>query len=67
MYKLFLKPLLFKLNPEKAHYLTFDLLKFFLGNAFSRFIANTIFGFKHPKLKKQLFGLTFENPIGLAA
>ena len=67
MYKLFLKPLLFKLNPEKAHYLTFDLLKFFLGNAFGRFIANSIFGFRHLKLKKQLFGLTFENPVGLAA
>ena len=67
MYKLFLKPLLFKLDPEKAHYLTFDLLKFFLGNAFGRFMANSIFGFRHLKLKKQLFGLTFENPVGLAA
>lgn len=67
MYKLFLKPLLFKLNPEKAHYLTFDLMKFALGNAFGRFLSNSIFGYKHPKLKKELFGLTFENPVGLAA
>jgi dihydroorotate dehydrogenase len=67
MYKLFLKPLLFKLNPEKAHYLTFDLMKIALGNAFGRFLSNSIFGYKHPKLKKQLFGLTFENPVGLAA
>lgn len=67
MYKLFLKPLLFRLNPEKAHYLTFDLLKFFVGNAFGRFVAKLLFSYQHPQLKKQLFGLTFENPVGLAA
>ncbi len=67
MYKLLLKPLLFRLNPEKAHYLTFDLMKFALGNALGRAIAKSIFGYHHPKLKKQLFGLTFENPVGLAA
>ena len=42
-------------------------MKFALGNAFGRFLSNSIFGYKHPKLKKQLFGLTFENPVGLAA
>lgn len=67
MYKIFLRPFLFKLNPEKAHYLTFDLLKMVLGNAFGRFIATYLFKFNHQKLKKQLFGLTFENPVGLAA
>lgn len=67
MYKLFIKPLVFKINPEKAHYLTFDLIKWFLGNAFGRLITKFMFGYEHPKLKKQLFGLTFENPVGLAA
>ena len=67
MYKLFIKPLLFKLDPEKAHYLTFDLLKLFVGNAFGRFLAKSIFSYHHPKLNKQLFGLNFENPVGLAA
>lgn len=42
-------------------------MKIALGNAFGRFLSNSIFGYKHPKLKKQLFGLTFENPVGLAA
>lgn len=67
MYKQILKPLLFKINPEKAHYLTFDLLKMGLGNGLGRLITSSAFGFKHPKLKKKLFGLTFENPVGLAA
>ena len=67
MYKQLLRPLVFKLNPEKAHYLTFDLMKLALGNAFGRFVSKSILEYKHPKLKKQLFGLTFENPVGLAA
>ncbi|MES2567989.1 MAG: quinone-dependent dihydroorotate dehydrogenase [Bacteroidota bacterium] len=67
MYKEIFKPILFKINPEKAHYLTFDLLKIGLGNSLGRLITSAMFGFKHPKLKKQLFGLTFENPVGLAA
>lgn len=67
MYKLFIKPILFKFNPEKAHYIAFDLLKLFLGNMIGRFIAQAIYTFNHPKLNKQLFGLNFKNPVGLAA
>jgi dihydroorotate dehydrogenase len=67
MYKQLLRPLVFKMNPEKAHYLTFDLMKLALGNAFGRFVSKIALEYKHPKLKKQLFGLTFENPVGLAA
>lgn len=67
MYKSFLKPFLFKRDPEKAHYLTFDLLRFFVGNPISRAITKSIFTINHPSLKKDLFGLSFQNPIGLAA
>jgi dihydroorotate dehydrogenase len=67
IYKLFLRPFLFRISPEKAHYLTFDLLKMAIGHAFGRFFANRLYNFKNQKLKKQLFGLTFENPVGLAA
>ncbi|MDF2448265.1 MAG: dihydroorotate dehydrogenase [Bacteroidota bacterium] len=67
MYKQILKPLLFKINPEKAHYFTLDLLKSGLGNSFSRRLSPLIFNYEHPGLKKELFGLTFKNPVGLAA
>lgn len=67
MYQLFIKPFLFRFNPEKAHYLAFDALKFFLGNSFGRFFAKSLFNYSNPKLQKELFGLTFPNPIGLAA
>ncbi len=67
MYKSFLKPYLFKLDPEKAHYLTFDLLKTGLRNAFGRAIFKAAYKYEHPKLERQLFGLSFKNPVGLAA
>ena len=67
MYKQLLRPIVFKMDPEKAHYLTFDLMKLALGNAFGRFLGKSALEYKHPKLKKQLFGLNFENPVGLAA
>jgi dihydroorotate dehydrogenase len=67
MYKSFLKPYLFKLDPEKAHYLTFDLLKTGLRNGLGRAIFKTAYKYEHPGLERQLFGLTFKNPVGLAA
>lgn len=67
MYKSFLKPYLFKLDPEKAHYLTFDLLKTGLRNALGRAIFKTAYKYEHPRLERTLFGLTFKNPVGLAA
>ncbi len=67
MYKQLLKPLFFKLDPEKAHYLTFDLIKFFLGNSLGRGISKAFLNVEHPKLEKELFGLHFKNPVGLAA
>lgn len=67
MYKLLLKPLLFKLDPEKAHYLTFDLLKLGLGNPIGSSLSKALLKFEHPKLEKELFGLKFKNPVGLAA
>lgn len=67
MYKSILKPFLFKRDPEKAHYLTFDLMHLFLANPVSRSISQAIYNVNHPVLKKELFGLSFKNPVGLAA
>lgn len=67
MYKRIFKPLVFKLDPEKAHYLTFDLLKLGLGNGLFRSIGKSFYRYEHPSLEKELFGLKFKNPIGLAA
>jgi dihydroorotate dehydrogenase len=62
MYQI-LKLFLFRLNPEKAHHFTFSLIRF---PGFS-FLAKLIYSKKHPSLKRKVFGLEFENPVGLAA
>lgn len=62
MYKL-LKSFLFLLKPEIAHNLTFTLLK--LPGA-SFFVKKSRFN-QHPSIQRKVFGLTFKNPVGLAA
>ena len=66
MYKL-LKFFLFKINPEKAHHVTFSIIKWTNYIPFFNFFSKKIFVVNHPKLKKTVFGLDFKNPIGLAA
>ena len=67
MYKLFIKPLLFLLPPEKAHHFTLSMLKLVLSIPIISQIFKASFRFKNPKLNKNIFGLNFENPVGLAA
>ncbi len=67
MYKYLLKPLLFLLSPEKAHYFTVNLLKTALAIPGFKRLVKSIFKLEHPSLKVYLWGLEFANPIGLAA
>jgi dihydroorotate dehydrogenase len=66
MYSL-IKPFLFRINPEKAHHLTFSLLKAVHFLPGFGFLCRMRYKIDHPKLKKRLFGLEFQNPVGLAA
>ena len=64
MYKS-IRPLLFKLDPEKAHVLTLDALnntRYIFG---AQWLLKQIFS--TPPKPVEAFGLTFPNPIGLAA
>ena len=64
MYK-FLRPLLFQLYPETAHQLTLQALRL-AGHVPPASWLLTQF-FKAPSKPVQAFGLTFKNPVGLAA
>lgn len=67
MYKLLLKPFLFKLQPERAHHLTFSLIKkLHLIPGFSS-LFKAMYDYRHPSLEREVFGLKFKNPVGLAA
>jgi dihydroorotate dehydrogenase len=67
MYKYIIRPILFLLNAERVHHLVFSILRV-KGSipGFNRLLAS-FFSFQHPALGKKLFGITFKNPVGLAA
>ncbi len=67
MYHLLIKPFLFLLQPEKAHHFTLKMLKLILAIPGFRFLFKKLFAFQNPLLKTELLGLTFNNPVGLAA
>lgn len=67
MYRLLLRPLLFRLSPEKAHYFTFGLVRFLFAIPFVRTIFYLSYNVSHPKLEREVFGIHFKNPVGLAA
>lgn len=66
MYPL-LKWFLFKRDPEKAHYFTFKLLKFWLSFPFVRPIWRMMYVLKNKALETEVAGIVFPNPVGLAA
>ncbi len=66
LYSLVLKPLLFQLDPECAHHLTLTLARG-ANNALVHGILRKIFRCEDSRLEVKVAGLTFPNPIGLAA
>lgn len=67
MYKSIIRPLLFKFDPEKVHYFTFDALKFLFKIPGVSSLLKNQFQVNDPRLERKVFGLTFKNPVGLAA
>ena len=67
MYKNFIKPFLFRFSPEKAHHLTVRLLKITLAIPIVNFLFKKSMELKDERLHREVFGLKFENPVGLAA
>ena len=66
MYKHFLKPILFCFNPETAHNMIFSTLSFMRHVPFARATMRAMYKYKSPKLEKEVFGIKFPNPVGLA-
>lgn len=67
MYKTILKPLLFSFQPEKAHKITMQLFRLSLSLPFGKKIFKSLYTLEDKKLQRTLFGLNFDNPVGLAA
>ncbi|RNC80195.1 MAG: quinone-dependent dihydroorotate dehydrogenase [Winogradskyella sp.] len=67
MYKILIRPFLFLLDPEKVHHLTFSLIRFFTKIPGFKGMFRSRYVVEHKSLERELFGLTFKNPVGLAA
>lgn len=66
MYKRILRPILFSFNPETAHNLTFKAISFLRHVPFAGKIMRAIYHRESPGLEKEVFGINFPNPVGLA-
>lgn len=66
MYQRLLRPIFFLFDPEKIHHVSFRLIRWVhaigLGPLIRRY-----YHLNQPRLKREVFGLTFPNPVGLAA
>jgi dihydroorotate dehydrogenase len=67
MYQSIIKPLLFKLDAEKAHHFTFRQIKRVFKLPFASSFFKALFAEEDKILETKVFGLTFKNPVGLAA
>ena len=69
LWSVLLKPFFFSFDPEKVHHFVVGVMKlfspiFYIRRPFYNFNIN---GKSHPSLEKEVFGIKFPNPVGLAA
>ncbi|MFC2147460.1 quinone-dependent dihydroorotate dehydrogenase [Bacteroidota bacterium] len=66
MYKLLIRPILFLLDPEKVHHLSFTFVKLLSKLGFSG-LFRSLYLVNDKRLEREVFGIKFKNPVGLAA
>ena len=67
MYKSLVKPALFTLDAERAHHVVFDNLRRAARLPGTKTLLRKLYDYQHPNLEREVFGLQFPNPVGLAA
>ncbi len=67
MYRYFIRPLLFLFQPEAIHEILIVALKLCAKIPFLGIVIKKFFVFESPQLEKKIAGLSFKNPVGLAA
>ncbi|HET8737873.1 MAG TPA: quinone-dependent dihydroorotate dehydrogenase, partial [Pricia sp.] len=66
MYKALIRPFLFSLDAERAHSFTFSLIRLLSNLGFSG-IFRRMYSISDVRLEREVFGIRFKNPVGLAA
>lgn len=67
MYKYIIKPFLFLFDAESVHHFVFKTIKLASYIPFKTKVWRLIYTTNDDRLKRNVFGLTFDNPVGLAA
>lgn len=67
MYKFFIRPFLFQFDPEAIHHYIFSFLKFLQKIPGVPVIFRSLYVWEKPELEREVFGIKFKNPVGLAA
>lgn len=67
IYKNIIRPILFRLDPEETHDLTHHFATSVTDNEFILGIIGCLYKRNTPLLEQKIYGLSFGNPVGLAA
>ena len=67
MYKRVIRPILFLFDPEWVHYFSFAAIRVLHCIPFMGGLVRKLYSSKKPSLQKEVFGIHFPNPVGLAA
>ena len=67
MYKRLLRPVLFLFDPELIHHISFFIIKKFISIPFVKYLTKKNFSITSKSLEREVFGIKFPNPVGLAA
>jgi len=67
VYKFLTRPLLFSFDPEWVHYFTLNALRLIQKIPLTGWLLRKIYSYENSSLEKELFGIKFKNPVGLAA
>ncbi|WP_066224904.1 quinone-dependent dihydroorotate dehydrogenase [Formosa haliotis] len=67
MYKFLIRPLFFSFDPEKVHHFTFSMVRTLSKIPLIPNLFKQLFVVEDKRLEREVFGLKFKNPVGLAA
>ncbi len=67
MYKQIIRPILFCFDPEAVHHFTFSLVRFVNKIPGISSLIKSLYTVNDKRLEREVFGLKFKNPVGLAA
>ncbi len=61
-----IRKILFTISPERVHHLAMDVINTVYSTPFKHWLKSA-FSIQNPQLERELWGIKFPNPIGLAA